>query len=395
MAQRQFRSDDTSKWLEGYGNATQGDVAPAGSTTDDQPNAACTGTEGQTTLPYSSLSGSLADGDILFIVQAHGTGATTEPNWELNKIMSFDGSNITLKYPLTRNYSSGAQVYVLRQHLNWTLDDGANINVRAFNGTIGGYFVRLARNKIYIDSGTITGQALGFNGGRDESAIGNVQAQAGASPSSNSNPQQTSANGAGGGGARDGGGGQGASGGGAGNAVAGASGGTPGGHTPGAAGSSISKSEGKILTMGPAGGGGIGPGGNDNGGWGGDGGTVVVLIAPDIEVTSNANINISGEQGNTDGNPGGSQGSGGGGGASGDFLAKGITVAIGSARVNNNGGAGGGSNSGNPAGGAGSRGYGHIDYVKTQSGSLASGAHLTTRQDTTMVHPSGAFINIM
>lgn len=393
MAQRIFRSDDTSKWVEGYGNGSFGDVAPTSTSTDDQANAAVTGSNNTNTLNYSSLSGSLANGDILFIVQAHGTGALTEPNYELNRIASFDGSTITTKYKLTRDWNSGAQVYVLRQHRNWTLDGGATINVRAFDGTIGGFFIRLAKNEIYIDEGTIAGQGLGFNGGnREESGSSPALARAGASPSSNSNPQQTSANGPGGGGARDGGGGSGATGGGAGNAQAGNNGVATSSQTAGTGGNQISKTQLKIITLGPGGGGGIGPGGNDQGGIGGDGGTTVILIARRITITSNASINIAGENGNTDGSPGGSQGGGAGGGAAGDFLAKGEYVDIGTGKVNNAGGVGGNSNAGFGSGGNGSYGYGHVDYAKTVSGSLAAGS-LTTRQDKSLIRrPRGAAV---
>lgn len=396
MAQRQFRNDDTSKWLEKYGKGKAGNVAPAGTTTDDQGNAACTGTVDTDQLSYSSLVGdALQNGDILYIVQAHGTGAMTEPNHELNVIKSFNGSVITTKYPLTRTYNSGAQVYILRQHKTWSMDGGAWINIRQFNGTTGGFFIRLANKKIYVNAATINGIGFGFNGGLPESLVGNVQAQAGASPSSNSNPQQTSANEGGGGGARDNGGGQGASGGGGGNKNAGQSGGATGGTVAGAGGNQLSKTQLKVISMGPGGGGGEGPGGNDNGGFGGDGGATVIFIAPEIEVTDLATIYLNGEAGNTDGSPGGSQGSGGGGGASGDFLAKGERVKLGNGRIQNLGGVGGWSNSGNPVGGTGSIGYGHVDYSRSVEGTLADNSGLTTRQDKSLNRrpsPAGLFI---
>lgn len=400
MAQRIFRSDDTSRWLEKYGKGNIGTVAPAGTSTDDQTNAACTGTDNTKTLAYTNLqSGPLQNGDILFIVQAIGSGALTEPNYELNVISSFDFFNIQTKYNLTRNWNTGAQFYVLRQHKNWNLDGGAIINTRPFNGSIGGFFVRLASKKIYINSGSINSTfGVGFEGGGDEDTGCNPQARAGATPSNNSNPCQSGANEGGGGGARDNGGGQGASGGGGGNATAGGAGGANSGHTPGSGGGQLTKTQLKVISMGPAGGGGIGPGGNDRGGWGGDGGTTVVLIAPEIEITNNANIYLNGDPGNTDGSIGGSQGSGGGGGASGDFLAKGEKVILGSGRIQNLGGPGGISNGGNPAGGNGAPGYGHVDYSKSVTGTINNNTHLTTRQDKSLNRrpsPAGmiAFLN--
>lgn len=391
MAQRIFRSDDTSKWREKYGKGKIGTVAPSGTTTDDQSVSSVNGSNATKTLNYSNFTGvAPVHGDILFIIQATGTGAMTEPNYELNVVDTFDGSHFYTKYNLTRDWNAGAQAYILRQHKNWNLDSGAVINIRTFDGNVGGFLIRLASKKIYINVGTIQGIGIGFNGGGNEDTGANPQARAGATPSNNSNPAQSGANEGGGGGARDNGGGQGASGGGAGNATAGVAGGANSGHTPGSAGAQLTKTQLKIITISPGGGGGIGPGGNDNGGFGGDGSGSIILIAPDIEITDNAVINIQGEAGNTDQDRGGSQGSGGGGGAAADLLAKGERVKLGNGRINNQGGVGGASNSGNPAGGNGSPGYVHVDYARSLTGSPQTGT-FTSRQDKSLNRrPSGA-----
>lgn len=403
MAQRTFRSDDTSKWLEKYGNGKFGDVAPSGTTTDDQGNAAVTANIGvdDDLLNYTNYSGdALQIGDILYIVQMTGSGALTNPNNEFNVVKAFDGSTITTKYPMTRNWNTGAQVYVLRRHKKWTLTGGALINIRPYDpvtGT-GGMFVRLANKKILVDVGTIEGTGKGLMGGGNENSGSGAgaQAQAGASPETPTNPNQNTANNHGGGGAHDDGTGNGASGSGGGNFEAsdgsgGASGGQPG--------TAITEKVGiglRVITMGPAGGGGMGFGGSDAGGVGGWGGAPVVLIAPDIEITNNAVINIAGEAADTRGAPGGSTGCPGGSGAAADFLAKGERVKIGNGRINNSGGPNvQPSNPSQYQGGKGSIGYGHVDYSRSFEGTLLNNASLTSRQDKSLNRrpsPAGLFV---
>src|ERR1700693_2416055 len=98
MAARQYRSTDTSSWLEGFGNGSDSSLTISSPTTDSTANTNCTGTSGTTTLTVGSATG-FANGNLLLIIDSRVGGVGT---WELNKISSGGTTTTwTLAYALT------------------------------------------------------------------------------------------------------------------------------------------------------------------------------------------------------------------------------------------------------------------------------------------------------
>ncbi|MEM3335472.1 MAG: hypothetical protein QXY47_05520, partial [Thermoplasmata archaeon] len=125
MAQRQFRSDDTDKWLYGFGSGSDGDIS-INTSTDNPIDSTCSGTIGTTSL--TATNSLFAPGQIILIHQTRGTGAG---NWELNRIASYTAGTITLLHPLQNTYTTSgasvAQVLVMKQYNNFTINSGQTL----------------------------------------------------------------------------------------------------------------------------------------------------------------------------------------------------------------------------------------------------------------------------
>lgn len=379
MAQRQFRSDDTSVWVDKYGTGSAGAYSSSGSVTDSTANTTITGTASSTSATVASGSG-FSDGDLILIHQTQGTGANA---WELNKISSgASTTSWTLAYALMNSYATGAQVYRLIQYTTATIGSGHTITAQSWSGTKGGIYALLASQSITISgsinavggngSGAIVATGVGFQGGHNEEppGVGSQSAQQGES-STGVGAYTTSANGAAGGGGheQDGSG----AGGGGGHAISGGGGFATGSATAGSGGGTDGNAGLTSMAMGAGGGGAAVQVGNV-GGVGGNGGGIVILIAPTITVTGS--ISVNGGNGSTQNSFGG------GGGAGGSVLAKGISVTLGTNLVTAAGGTQG------TSGGSGGYGRIHIDYGSTISGSN-SNPSFDTRQDTTLLASSG------
>ena len=144
MAQRQFRSDDTSFWPYEYGNSSDGAYSPS-SGTDAPVDSACTGTINTTSLSATNVS--FSAGQIILIHQTNGTGAG---QWELNKISSYVAGTITTVLPLIYDYTSGAQVIVVPQYSSANIANGVTITVKAWTGSVGGIFVKMVNGAFTI-----------------------------------------------------------------------------------------------------------------------------------------------------------------------------------------------------------------------------------------------------
>jgi len=116
---RQFRSDDTSIWEEGFGNGSDGAFTISTNTTQNPTDAACTGTSGSTTL--TATNAGFGAGQNILIHQTKGTGMG---NYELNVIASYTAGTITLKYPLQNTYVTGAQTIVMGNFTDATINTG-------------------------------------------------------------------------------------------------------------------------------------------------------------------------------------------------------------------------------------------------------------------------------
>ncbi len=349
MAQRQFRTDDTSLWVDRYGAG--GDGAISETTSTDAPiDSACTGTSGTTSL--TATNASFAAGQIIVIDQTQGTGADVAPSWELNKIQSYIAGTITLSYPLTKTYTTGAQVLVVKQATSYSLN-GATLTAKIWDGTVGGFIARLV-NGTFNGTGTITLVSKGFIGddGRGPNGVGDTgEGYPGPKLAST-----TAANGNGGGGGPNNN-----------EAAAGGGNGAVGGNNNnnnsngGLAAGNASLT---IFSMGGGGGSGSNQSGAGLSGAGGQGGAKLLIIAKTVDV-SGMTITLTGGNGATSTGSDGSPGPGGGG-AGGSALIKGQVVVLGTNKITASGGSGatgGGHTSGN-----GAVGRVHVDYSSSLSG---------------------------
>lgn len=387
MAQRQFRSDDTSKWADGYGTGSAG-VLSQNSATDATANTTLTGTASSTSATVGSSTG-FANGALVVIHQTQGTGAG---QWELNKLASGGGTTSwTMTYPLINTYGTGAQVYLLNPYTTATVNSGQQFISQSWNGSKGGMIAILANQSITIP-GSIVSSAIGFRGGigsnRSANAAGHGQQGEGTSGTGTT----TNTANVNGGGGTSGGGDGGAGGAGGALAATGTSGGS-GQGTGGTGGNPTGSADLTSADFGGAGGGGQGESnagsGAAGGGNGGNGGGFVLLIAPTITITGT--IASNGANGGAGQNTHEEGSGGGGGGAGGPILLKGVNIILGSSLVSasaGNGGANGGPSSG--AGGAGSVGRIHADYAGSVTGTTTP--TIDTRQDSSLNAQGGSFL---
>lgn len=394
MAQRQFRSDDTSKWLEGFGNGLDGDLVISSNTTEAPIDASCTGTAGTNTL--SATNASFAAGQLIIIHKTRGNTTTAAGNWELNKIASYVAGTITTTYPLINTYNdSGAdqsQVRVMKQYNNVTINNGITYTAKSWNKDVGGILAFFAKgtvqgatagvinlngNNASADGSGASGGAsvvgVGFQGGNGYQ--GQAQAQAGEGTAGDL-VQQLGANGNGGGGSKaNTGTNAGAAGAGGGNGTVGANGKCTAGNcgSNGTGGSAVGSAS--LVTMDLGGGGGGGGNGATEGNGangGGSGAGIALIIAQNIDLSS-LTINSKGGTGSTGFR-------GGGGGAGGSVLLKCKTATLGTNKIVATGGNAGGNST------AGGDGRVHIDYKTSYTGT--TNPTLDATQDSSLDYPS-------
>lgn len=355
MAQRQFRTDDTSLWNERFGDGSDGALTISADTTDAPIDSACSGTSGATSL--TATNASFAANQIILIHQTRGTGAG---NWELNKIQSYTAGTITTSYSLINTYGTGAQVLVLKQYSDVTVNSGKTLTAKAWNETVGGIVGLLCNGTITI-SGTVSASEKGYV---YPTAVSNQSAgKYGEGTAGQAGIVSTSANGNGGGGGGYSSGVFAAGAGGGGNASAGTNGTGGSGVSGGTGGNSAGSANLTTMVFGGGGGGGA-AGNNSTGGTNGRGSGLIFFAAKIINVTGSVVAN-----GATGGNASGDNAGGGGGGAGGSIIFKFQTGSLGSNLVTASGGSGGskvGLQGGN--GGAASTGRIHVDYSVSLSG---------------------------
>jgi hypothetical protein len=372
---RQFRSDDTDKWKYGFGNSSDGDLTISTNTTDAPIDASCSGTSGTTSL--SATNASFASGQLILIHQSRGTGAG---NWELNRISSYTTGTITTTHNLENTYTdsgaSQAQVIVLKQYNNVTINSGVTLTAKAWDGNIGGIVAILAKGTVTV-TGTITAKGKGYRGGAG--TINNASVNPGTQGESYNDIGTTSTN------ANNGGGGGGSNnnninfagnGAGGGYATTGTNGGSAFGGTGGTGGTTYGNSSLTTLFFGSGGGGGAFYF-NGTTGVAGNGGGIVFIISKILTITGQINV---------DGDPksGGSLNSDrSGSGAGGSVLLKTKISTLGNNLI---------TALGNTTVEAGGNGRNHIDYKTSFTGT--TNPTLNTRQDNTIDYPltGGGFL---
>lgn len=394
MAQRQFRSDDTSKWMEGFGNGLDGDLTISSNTTEAPIDSSCSGTAGSYSL--TATNASFAAGQLILIHKTRGNTTVTAGSWELNKISSYVAGTITTTYPLIYSYNdSGAdqsQVRVMKQYNNVTINNGITYTSKSWDKNVGGIMAFFAKgtvsgvtggvinlngNNANADGSGASGGAstvgIGFQGGNGYQ--GQAQAQAGEGTAGDL-VQQLGANGNGGGGSKantgTNAGGAGAAGG---NGTAGANGKSTSGNggSYGTGGSAVGSASLVTMVFGGGGGGGGNGATEGNGANGGGSGAGIALIISN-------NIDLSGLTINSKGGTGSTGFRGGGGGAGGSVLLKCKTATLGTNKIVATGGNAGGNST------AGGDGRIHIDYKTSYTGT--TNPTLDATNDTQLDYPS-------
>jgi len=158
------------------GNGQDSSITISTNTTDAPIDSACTGTTGSINL--SATNASFTNGQEILIYQTQGTNAGQK---ERGTIQSYTSGTITLVNPLQRTYTTGAQVLVLKQYINVTINTGVTWTAKAWNGTTGGLLAFLyngifTRNGNIVANGTFTSSNTGATGGgfRGGNGVGGV-----------------------------------------------------------------------------------------------------------------------------------------------------------------------------------------------------------------------------
>ena len=331
-----------------FGDGSDGPVTFSTSAQFDPPADAVvdSGSVGGTTLTASGVTGTFMAGDKILIHQTRGTGAGT---WELNTVQSYALGNIVTVTPLDESYmtsgADAAQVLVIPQYTNVTVDSGVTLTAKPWNGSVGGILAFLSNGTVQID-GTI--EANGVDSSSSSGATGGTGFSGGISTTSTSTPAtqaegtdgpggaaSTSANGNGAGGGASTASGA-ASGSGGGHAVSGAQGYTsPVGGIPSTPGGPAGTPDLSTMVFGGGGGGGRGDS-LDYGG--GSGGGVVAILASTLNLSGSMLAN-GGSNGRAPCSPSNSAALGGGG-AGGSVLIRGQSLTLGTRVISATGGSG-------------------------------------------------------
>ena len=133
-----------------FGDGRDGALTIAANLTDNPIDSACSGTVGTHTLLATNPS--FATGQAILIHQSQGTNAG---KWMRNRIASYDAGLITLEIPLNATYTAGAQVLVLKQHTNVTVNTGKTRTAKAWNGTTGGILAFVANGEVAVKAESI------------------------------------------------------------------------------------------------------------------------------------------------------------------------------------------------------------------------------------------------
>lgn len=374
---RSYRFDIAG--VSGYfGSGTNGSLTISTNTTEAPIDSACTGLTDSLTLSATNVS--FAAGQIILIHQSQGTGAGTQMR---NTIVSYTAGAITLTTPLNADYTVGAQVRVLKQYTNVTINTGVTYTAKAWNGTTGGILAFIASGTITIN-GTISADYCGFRGG-----LGAVSAATGiqGEGTAGTGIASSDVNASGGGGGR--GSNNGGSGGGGGsNATAGANGKRDPDTSAAGDGAVLITGANDLTTMtfGGAGGGGGADDSSTSGqrATGGNGGGILFLIGTTLTISGTGLLSAGGQDGTDQSLT--STGCVGGGGAGGSILLKAQTATLGTLQTLANPGQGGSAKNaqqtdqGNAAAG---NGYIHLDYYSSFTGTATP--TLDATQDNTLV----------
>ena len=342
--QRSYKLDITTK-TDFFGDGRDGALTISSNTTEDPIDANCSGTQGQTTITTSNEHASfssIAAGDKVIIIQSRGTGVG---QYQLTDVVSYSSNTLTILDPLTfsplHSATAGdankAQVRILKQHTDVTVNAGITYTAKAWDGFKGGIIGWYANGTRTIN-GTVTATGKGFRGGAAVNGSGLTAYQGEGTSGAGTTSHAANGNGGGGGQNETGLDGISSTGGSGGNATSGDNGyswknggsGYTLGFTSvsGVGGSQSGTADLSLMTFGGGGGGGGGIFGDNNGYAGGNGGGIICDFSATIAYGDNGSMTTDGVAGTyfRDGMSGGN-------GAGGSILMKTQTAVLGTLKT--------------------------------------------------------------
>lgn len=349
-----------------FGDGSDGVLTISSNTTEAPVDSTAAGTQG--TYSLSATNASFASGQRIMIHQTRGTNAGT---YQLTEIASYTAGTITTTDPLDITFitsgNDAAQVRVMPQYTNVTINAGATYSAKAWDGSVGGILGFYANGTVTV-TGEMTASEKGFRGGaRAYTAPGsdNVYGTDGESYSGVGSQGDRNPNNGGGGGGyiRDILNSEGTGGGGGAHSTEGTTGGNYIGPTPGGLGGNTYGVSNLTTPLFGSGGGGGGMGDADpttSDGNGQPGGGILAIFGATI--TGTGTISNNGAYATTSSIDQG----GGGAGAGGSNLFKSQDAIFTNLTITANGG--GNSGLGSSQGGAGGDGYNHCDYNNSIAG---------------------------
>lgn len=166
-----------------FGGGSDGSLTISASATEAPIDANCSGTSGTNTLDISNLTGSFAVGQKIYIHQTRGENHGTK------QITSIIGGDLTTTLLLADNLSFSpvhsatttvaekAQVRVIKQYTDGTINVGVTLTVKAWNGLKGGLGLIDDFTGTLTVNGSIVGDGCGFRGGTSTTVSGADQKQ--------------------------------------------------------------------------------------------------------------------------------------------------------------------------------------------------------------------------
>jgi len=167
-----------------FGDGSDGPLTISSNTTDTPIDSSCSGITGTVTL--AATNASFTSTQKILIHQSRGTNAGV---WETNEIASYSPGTIALSEKLKNTYTDGgdsqAQVIVLREYTDVTVNSGVTWSAKIWDGNVGGILAFLAIGEVQVN-GTINvngingnegspgngGLGLGFRGGNSRNGLG-------------------------------------------------------------------------------------------------------------------------------------------------------------------------------------------------------------------------------
>lgn len=146
-----------------FGSGADGALTISTNTTDSPIDSSASAASG--TQQIFATNASFAVGQIVLLIQMQGTNAG---QWEFATIQSYTAGTITTTAPLKGTYTNAspsvAQVLVVKQYTNVTVNSGITWTAKAWNGATGGILIFFYSGTL-SGSGTINANACGFRGG--------------------------------------------------------------------------------------------------------------------------------------------------------------------------------------------------------------------------------------